>query len=201
MTKLDAVNRILRRAGRLPVTALDTGSGSDAGQAERILDEVDLQVQSEGWTYNTIRDVLVSPDQNGNINPIPGVIHIDSDAEDRHINVVKIGNFLYNNTAGENTPTWTENIKVRYTLRFSFNCIPYAVRVLIAEEAALQFCELMGSERGLPASRIAQARYHLQVARTQARQYDNGVTNTNLFTTREAYQIRGRRPRVLRFTP
>lgn len=62
MTKLDAVQEILRRSGLYVPPALDTDGASAAANAERVLDAEELAVQSRGWHYNTRRKVQLSPD-------------------------------------------------------------------------------------------------------------------------------------------
>lgn len=61
MTKLQAVQEILRRSGLMPPAALDTDGASMASNAERCLDSEELAVQSRGWHYNTRREILLSP--------------------------------------------------------------------------------------------------------------------------------------------
>lgn len=53
MTKLEAVNNLLRTVGMRPVSALDAGGTSDASEAERVLDEVTELVQTDGHPSNT----------------------------------------------------------------------------------------------------------------------------------------------------
>ncbi len=60
MQRLEAVNRILRGLGDPPVPALDTGGGSDAGEAETFLNESDKQIQTEGWAPNEQFNITVS---------------------------------------------------------------------------------------------------------------------------------------------
>lgn len=50
-TKLSAVNSILSSIGQRAVSALD--ATADATMAEQLLDEVNVEVQSEGWKFNT----------------------------------------------------------------------------------------------------------------------------------------------------
>lgn len=196
MDKLAAVNRMLRASGRNPAPALDTGGASDVGQAERVLDEVELQIQSRGWSYNTIRDAVAQPDTNGNITVPSGTIVADSDAEDAHVNVNLIGDFLYNLDEGENTPTWTRPIKIRYILRFEFNCIPPPIRFYIADEAAVEFMDLTG----VSGTRLARAQQQLDRSRAGAHRHDNwqGHGNRSVLDTPEARAFRGHRPRTLR---
>ena len=61
MTKLEAVNRMLRALHEYPVAALDTGGVSTAASAETILDECDKSVQAKGWHCNRENDVVIEP--------------------------------------------------------------------------------------------------------------------------------------------
>lgn len=59
LTKLQAVNIVLRGIHEAQVSALDTGNESVTGWAEVYLDEADEAIQSEGWTCNTEYDIDV----------------------------------------------------------------------------------------------------------------------------------------------
>ncbi len=50
-TELQAVNTILSAIGELPTTAtvLTNGTSADVSMAKQILDEVNREVQAEGW--------------------------------------------------------------------------------------------------------------------------------------------------------
>lgn len=56
MTKLDAVNKILRALGEPKVSALDTGGESIEAEAEDFLDDANEEVQRRGWMTNTTRN-------------------------------------------------------------------------------------------------------------------------------------------------
>lgn len=60
MQRLDAVNRILRGLGDPPVSALDTGNNSDAGEAETFLNESDKQIQTQGWAPNYQTNITIA---------------------------------------------------------------------------------------------------------------------------------------------
>jgi hypothetical protein len=51
-TKLDAVNTILIGIGEAPVNTLGSGL-QEAEIAEVVLDNINREVQSKGWTFNT----------------------------------------------------------------------------------------------------------------------------------------------------
>lgn len=59
MTKLQAVNQMLRSINEQPVSQLSSGQ-IDAEQAESVLDEVSRRIQAEGWHANTRRNVELS---------------------------------------------------------------------------------------------------------------------------------------------
>ena len=63
MTELEAVNMILGTIGEAGVTSLaaDVNEVSDQGLARRTLNEVVTDVQSEGWSWNTDRNLEVQP--------------------------------------------------------------------------------------------------------------------------------------------
>ena len=60
-TELDAVNQILSSVGQAPVTTLDLQT-LNCAIVLNTLREVNKQVQSEGWIFNTERDYTLTPD-------------------------------------------------------------------------------------------------------------------------------------------
>ena len=63
MTELEAVNTILATIGEAGISSLsaNTTEISDSAMAQRTLKEVSLDVQSEGWTWNTDHNVEIAP--------------------------------------------------------------------------------------------------------------------------------------------
>tara|TARA_R110000787_G_scaffold65617_5_gene147734 strand:- start:2347 stop:2973 length:627 start_codon:yes stop_codon:yes gene_type:complete len=63
-TELQAVNTILSAIGELPTTAtvLTNGTSADVSMAKQILDEVNREVQAEGWHFNIDSKVTFTPD-------------------------------------------------------------------------------------------------------------------------------------------
>lgn len=59
-SKLQAVNEILQKVGKLPVKTLDTGGTSTHAHVERMLDNANDLVQSQGWAWNQKADVSVT---------------------------------------------------------------------------------------------------------------------------------------------
>ena len=96
-TELSAVNAILGAIGQSPVTSIDQ-TNPEIGFIYNILRDSNVDLQAEGWHFNTERHVEYTPDS------ITGKIAIGNDIlkmdttdgwVDRKIDVVKRNGFLY----------------------------------------------------------------------------------------------------------
>lgn len=136
-TELDAVNQILGAVGQAPVTTLDD-TNPDVAIAYDTLQEVNREVQSEGWGFNTENEYPFTPDVNGNISIPDNVLMLDlSDLfENRGYQVVKRNGKLYNKT--DHTYTWTSTLKCDVVWLFDFVDLPTPVRDYIVARASVQ---------------------------------------------------------------
>ena len=66
-THLEAVNTMLSTIGEAPVNSLTGSLPTDASMAKNILDEVNREVQSGGWKFNTSYKATLSRDTNNKI--------------------------------------------------------------------------------------------------------------------------------------
>lgn len=77
--KLEAVNGVLRRLGKLKVSSLDTGGTTSHAQIEQMIDDAANSIMAQGWNWNRKIDVSVAPlaadDQLE--DPRVGYIHVD----------------------------------------------------------------------------------------------------------------------------
>ena len=117
-TKLNLINDVLERIGKLPVSNLGSaiGSNSLSGLVERMIDSADRELQARGWHFNSKRNVQLTANADGRIiiSTIEGpreIFQIDSDAEDAHIDVVRRDSILFNLT--DNTDQ-ISSLKVQY---------------------------------------------------------------------------------------
>lgn len=60
--ELDAINDILASIGEPPVSTLEGDGNADVANARRILNKVNRQIQSKGWTFNIEEDAQLQPD-------------------------------------------------------------------------------------------------------------------------------------------
>jgi len=68
--KLEAVNIMLSVIGEAPVNSLTSGL-ADAEAAEKILNRINREVQTEGWHFNTRRKYALTPDAISNKVTLP----------------------------------------------------------------------------------------------------------------------------------
>lgn len=61
-TELDAVNEILSSVGSSPVNSLEDDANVDVLNAVRILKAVSQEIQSRGYSFNTLTSVTLKPD-------------------------------------------------------------------------------------------------------------------------------------------
>ena len=98
-THLEAVNTMLSTIGEAPVNSLTGSLPTDASMAKNILDEVNREVQSGGWKFNTSYKATLSRDTNNKIPVANDVMHIELnpllEAKSSNDPVIR-GSFLYN---------------------------------------------------------------------------------------------------------
>lgn len=191
MTKLDAVNELLMRTGGLPVTALDTGGASQASIAERFIDRAEIEVQGEGWHYNTLRGVEITLDADGYAHLPDGVIRMDADGEDSGTDTAQVGRRLYDldpEANGFDLGSAGDTLSTEQIVRYEFGCIPEYVQILIVSTALCRFNASYGDrrrQRELDADHV--------LARTRARRQEAEHGDFNILNTEHARAVRGQR--------
>ena len=187
MTKLEAINAVLRRIGLTPVAALDTAGNSATSQAERFLDDADIEFQSRGWHFNTKVDVAISVDGNGKI-PIPAgtIYRIDSSGGSSDIDVRSEGGFLYD--IANNTDIFTSAVTVTYSKRADWTDLPQTFANHAISVASLNFNRAHRRDENM--EKVLRE----EVARrwVDAKREENETDNANILNTPEMNQIRGR---------
>lgn len=131
MTKIDAINRMLRYIGELPlpstVTLSSLPEGHEAIQAETILDETLREEQEDKWWFNTF-DVTFTPSTDGYITLPQNVIAFEN------TDYFKEGGNLYDRELMSGVFTDPVELTVRYEI--SFDNIPDVFRTFVVLVAA-----------------------------------------------------------------
>ena len=109
-TELSAVNAILGAIGQSPVTAINK-TNPEIGFIYNLLRDSNVDVQSEGWHFNTERHVKYTPQDVGGIKKIAiGNDILKMDVTDgwskRNYDVVKRNGYLYDKY--DHTDDWDE---------------------------------------------------------------------------------------------
>jgi hypothetical protein len=121
-TKLESINTMLSTIGESPVNTLTGTLPTDATMAINILDEVNREVQSQGWKFNSSYKVTLSRDTNNKIPIGNDVMHIEFNhlRESRSsYDPILRGSFLYNLV--DESFVWDknfDNVRVVFLLPF-----------------------------------------------------------------------------------
>lgn len=176
-TELDAVNVMLGTIGESPINSLEASSGvADAVIARQILSEVAVQVQEEGWHFNTETGFTMTPTTSGEIFVSPNVIEIDTMDGDKEVDVAIRGNRLYDRT--KQTFVFEKDLKCRVVLLLEFEELPQAARHYVMIRAARVFQQrVLGSETLNGFTQQDESR-----ARLSLKRYDSQTADYNILT-------------------
>ena len=144
-TKLDAVNTILLSIGEAPVNTLGSGL-QEAEIAEVVLNNVNREVQSLGWIFNTDLRKTLSPNTDGFIDLPSDCVKVDtvSVLRDYTTDIVERNRRLYDRVT--NSFVFTKDIIVDMVVLLSFDGLPEVARRYITLKAGRKFQEnIIGS--------------------------------------------------------
>jgi Tail tubular protein len=138
-SELDAVNIMLGTIGESPINSLDAAAGVvDAVTARSILAEVSVQVQEEGWHFNTETEFELTPSLDSQEIYVPAnCIEVDTSPYDKDYDVAIRGQRLYDRT--NKTYKFAKSLKCDLTILLEFNELPQAARHYITIRAARVF--------------------------------------------------------------
>ncbi len=199
-TKLQLINDVLERIGKLPVANLGSaiGQNSLSGLVERMIDSADRELQARGWHFNSKRNVQLTAESDGRIviSTIEGpreIFQIDSDAEDAHIDVVRRDSILFNLT--DNTDQ-ISSLKVQYSYKVDLTVdsgadpvAPESFRNWVVAKAARRFDRAYNKEDRMMQVLMAEE----QLAQSNFFREEMRNADVRVLDTEDMAQIRGRR--------
>ena len=134
--ELAAVNDILASIGEPPVSTLEGDSNADVANARRILNKINRQIQSKGWTFNIEEGQQLVPDVfNGLIPYMSDYLSVLS--EGGATAYVNRGGYVFDRTTG--TDIFENPITVTIIKLREFYEMPECFRYWIVPKAARQF--------------------------------------------------------------
>lgn len=171
LTLLDAVNMCIMTSGEQPVNSLSEAR-ADVHIAKKIIQDTALDVQAQGWRFNTEYELPLTPDDDGEITLGSNIIRLELTSNASNVIAVIRGNKLYdtkNRTyvfpAGEYKAT------VVYALDFAE--LPQAARQYIAARASRIFTDRYVGDQAL----AQYARDEEQRTLVQLRKHDLATGN------------------------
>ena len=164
-TELSAVNAVLGAIGQSPVTSLNKNN-PEIGFIYNLLRDANVDVQNEGWHFNTERHVQYTPDATtGKIAIGNDILRMDvtNGWSTRKYDVVKRGGFLYDKY--DHTDNWGEDglkvttIDLDIVRLLTFEDLPMVFQRLVIAKASTkaatqlvantQLTQLLGTQEAL----------------------------------------------------
>ena len=147
-TELECINIMLAAIGEAPVNSLTGTVPVDVRMAQSTLTEVNKQVQSEGWSFNTEIDVTLTRNASNNIVLGTDVLRVDAQTHDHpSIDPIQRGLKLYDRK--NNTFVFDENVKCTVVYFRSFDELPEQARSYMTIKAARIFVDRLVSDQSL----------------------------------------------------
>lgn len=193
-TELEAVNRMLRSSGELPVNTLESDGVNDTDQAQSILEQTTVEVLAEGHNFNT--EVLTyTPTDAGTITLPPNVLRVDGASGDYFSQLEIREGKLYDI---ENTTfVFTTTVELQVIWWFKFTDIPLPLRYRIADEAARIYQQVSNNDPQVDRmlqEREIRSRVNSSRANVRNRDYIWGSSANS--ASRYIRTRRGRDPRI-----
>ena len=195
-TELSAVNAILGAIGQSPITSIaNSQDNPEIAFIYNLLRDSNVDVQNEGWHFNTERHVKYTPQDVGGIQKIAiGSDILKMDVTDgwskRHYDVVKRNGYLYDKY--DHTDDWdelTDGIDLDIVKLVSFEDLPEVFKRYIVYKASTRAAtQLVGNPQ--LARLLAQQE---ALARATVMEYECNQGNHSMFglpedSTYNAYQ-------------
>jgi len=141
-TELEAVNTILSTIGEAPLSTLTGSLPVDGTMAKSVLNEINREVQSMGWHFNTQPKVTLSKDAGNSTIPLAtNVLRVELNPylhSKTDYDIVQRDNILFNLVT--NTSTFTEDLKdVKVVYLLDFSEIPEQAKRYITIRSARVF--------------------------------------------------------------
>ena len=139
---------MLAAIGEAPVNSLTGTLPVDVKLAQSTLTEVNKEVQSEGWSFNTEIDVTLTRDGSNHVSLGTDVIRVDPNTHDHtDIDAIQRGLKLYDRK--NNKYEFTKDLICTVVYFRTFDEIPEPARRYITIKAARIFVDRLVSDDGL----------------------------------------------------
>ena len=177
-TELSAVNSILGAIGQSPVTSI-VKENPEVGFIYNLLRDSNVDLQNEGWHFNTERHVEYTPDSDGKIAIGSDVLRMDTTDGwvDRTHDVVKRSGYLYDKYNHTDDFSDHTTIKLDIVKLIAFEDIPSVFqRYIIYKASRMAAIQLVANAQLVQLLQLQE-----QQARATCQEYECNQGNHNMF--------------------
>jgi len=177
-TELSAVNSILGAIGQSPVTSI-VKENPEIGFIYNLLRDSNVDLQNEGWHFNTERHVEYTPDSDGKIAIGSDVLRMDTTDGwvDRTHDVVKRSGYLYDKYNHTDDFSDHTTIKLDIVKLIAFEDIPSVFqRYIIYRASRMAATQLVANAQLVQLLQLQE-----QQARATCQEYECNQGNHNMF--------------------
>ena len=190
-TELSAVNSILGSIGQAPITSLSGTAlqNPEISFVKNILDEVNKDVQTTGWHFNTVYREKKSPDSNGHyVVPANAILYDISDGQiDRNRDVIKRDGKLFDLV--HQTDVFTQDFYFDTISLLPFADVPPAIqRYIIARASMKAATQLVSNADLVKLLRIEEEQAKANALNFETEQGDNSFFGFPQESNYRAYQ-------------
>ncbi len=147
-TELESVNIMLAAIGEAPINSLTGTLPVDAVTAQSTLAEVNKEVQSEGWSFNTEIDVTLTRDGSNHVNLSNDILRVDPNIH-QHPTIDAIQRALKLYDRLNNKYEFDEDLICTVVYFRAFTEIPEPARRYITIKGARVFVDRLVGDQGL----------------------------------------------------
>ena len=147
-TELESINIMLAAIGEAPVNSLTGTLPNDVKIAQSTLTEVNKEVQSEGWSFNTEIDVTLTRDGSDHINLANNILRVDPSIHHHPtIDAIQRGSKLYDRL--NNEYEFDDDLVCTVIYYRDFDELPEPARRYMTIKAARIFVDRLVGDEGL----------------------------------------------------
>jgi len=147
-TELESINIMLAAIGEAPVNSLTGTLPNDVKIAQSTLTEVNKEVQSEGWSFNTEIDVTLTRDGSDHINLANNILRVDPSIHHHPtIDAIQRGSKLYDRL--NNEYEFDDDLVCTIVYYRDFDELPEPARRYMTIKAARIFVDRLVGDQGL----------------------------------------------------
>ncbi len=147
-TELECINIMLAAIGEAPINTLTGTLPVDAVTAQKTLNEINKDVQNEGWSFNQEFNVKLTRDGSNQISLGTDMLKVDANVFDHPtIDVIQRGLKMYDRK--NNTYVFDTDLTCNVTYFRNFDEIPESARRYINIRAARVFVDRLVGDDGL----------------------------------------------------